>query len=84
MACLKVAKQIGFSLILKQHFVKQIKCNRQSLTLVNQCPDYLGVVVVREKALTNRCQQPEGLLFTNVQQQNTGHDVHSLTVAYSK
>jgi hypothetical protein len=41
---------------------------------------YLGIVVVRQKALTNGDKEPESLLLTCVDHEDARHDVHGLAV----
>lgn len=52
-----------------------------SLTLIHQCPNNTSVIVVRQQPLTHSSQKPESFLFTYVQQQHTGYNVHGLAVA---
>jgi hypothetical protein len=41
---------------------------------------YLGIVVVRQKALTNGDEKPESLLLTGVDHEDARHYVHGLAV----
>jgi hypothetical protein len=42
---------------------------------------HLGIVVVRQKPLTNGDEEPECLLLTGVDHEDARHDVHGLAVA---